>query len=311
MREFRKTALESEERNLELIKAGLEREQRKTKRDFESAKEELEEVAFQLSDERAKVVHFQKEREDPSIKSVVLLGLTGDGKSTFANRLVGDTSEEGTDGPFKTSFSAKSETQLILKVLKEMHGQKLAVVDTPGIEDAGGRDREHINNLVSYLRGCAGVNQFFLVKTICNPRLSMTYQSMLTRLEQILGKEFWNFTTIVLTGVEGRYVNKSEQHKRDLSEFIQQKYPCGPLRTVLIGFDGYEEVIQEIVRNIPDRKFQSEQLKSPIDELEQKKVELTPRVDELARETDKLELKIENICRQIEDVRQQLRALSG
>lgn len=43
-----------------------------------------------------------------NVKSLVLLGVTGNGKSTFANRLCGDKSRKAKKGPFKASNRAKS-----------------------------------------------------------------------------------------------------------------------------------------------------------------------------------------------------------
>ena len=47
--------------------------------------------------------------KDPSIVQLVLLGKTGDGKSTFGNRLCGDhASKKGNEGPFEASRKLKS-----------------------------------------------------------------------------------------------------------------------------------------------------------------------------------------------------------
>ena len=48
------------------------------------------------------------EIKDPNIKQLVLLGKTGDGKSTFGNRLTGDTSTYGNKGPFKATNDTSS-----------------------------------------------------------------------------------------------------------------------------------------------------------------------------------------------------------
>ena len=48
------------------------------------------------------------EIDDPNIMNFVLLGKTGDGKSTFGNRLCGDTSKDGDQGPFEASNDTQS-----------------------------------------------------------------------------------------------------------------------------------------------------------------------------------------------------------
>lgn len=45
---------------------------------------------------------------DQNTKFIVVLGITGDGKSTLCNRLYGDKSDEGDEGPFKTDTSVNS-----------------------------------------------------------------------------------------------------------------------------------------------------------------------------------------------------------
>ena len=59
------------------------------------------------------------------------------------------------------------------------------MVDTPGIFDLNGADKENAMNLVKHLRGCGGANTFVV---ICKPtRLDYTFQGMLAKLNILLG----------------------------------------------------------------------------------------------------------------------------
>ena len=53
-------------------------------------------------------VHVISEIKNPNIKQLILLGKTGDGKSTFGNRLCGDRSKFGDQKPFKSTNDPQS-----------------------------------------------------------------------------------------------------------------------------------------------------------------------------------------------------------
>ena len=102
---------------------------------------ELLDLDEKISDEEKSLVNFDDEKNDPNAKIIILLGNTGDGKSTFGNRLCGDTSMMANQGPFRTSSDYNSCTQNLSKHKTEINGKKITVVDAPGFNDTEGRDR--------------------------------------------------------------------------------------------------------------------------------------------------------------------------
>lgn len=103
---------------------------------------QLVKLQQQVDEEEASInSDFSEERENSSTKIIILLGITGDGKSTFGNRLVGDASKMGNEGPFKTSAKCSSCTQHLFKYQTTTNGHKISVVDTPGWNDSDGNDR--------------------------------------------------------------------------------------------------------------------------------------------------------------------------
>ena len=65
--------------------------------------------------EEKKLIKFNYEINDRNVLQLLLYSPTGHGKSTFANRLFGDRSYDGNEGPFQVSDDVDSETQNIQK----------------------------------------------------------------------------------------------------------------------------------------------------------------------------------------------------
>ena len=104
-------------------------------------KQELVDIGAQIEEEEKLLVHFPEEYNDRSRKIVVLIGNTGDGKSTVGNRLCGDESEMAEEGPFETSDQSQSCTQTLSKERTQIGDMQLTVVDAPGWNDSEGKDR--------------------------------------------------------------------------------------------------------------------------------------------------------------------------
>jgi predicted GTPase len=73
---------------------------------------------------------------------VVILGKTGNGKSSTINQLIGES-------VFKTVADSSSVTQTCEGVSFELSGQKVLLVDTPG--KVASLERVHSTSFISYL----------------------------------------------------------------------------------------------------------------------------------------------------------------
>eukprot|EP01084_Bolivina_argentea_P274543 467988_1 len=219
-----------------------------------------------------------EEIKDPNIKQLVLLGITGDGKSTFGNRLCGDTSKKGKSAPFKASNSATSETTRIKKQIVDTDVARVAVVDTPGIFDSSGDDRFHTNDLIEFLRGCGGVNAFILVKTRFPPRFEDTYKNVLQNLEALFGRDFWKYVIFVLTHTKGKEaVDKNFQQytttfrNRVYEEMSINKSDASLPFIGIDSFENYKKPLRELIEILPNDRFKCDELRSPLQELQLKK----------------------------------------
>merc|ERR1712087_213688 len=158
--------------------------------DYEVLRDAVNLLADQIQKEEKEIDEFKVERINKSAKVIILMGRTGGGKSTFSNRLSGDTSVLGDQGPSIASASCKSVTQENSKQLITFGDHLIAVVDTPGVGDSYGRDREHSNRLCAYLKGCGGINAFVVVCNGACPRFDAHFKQMLQQYDLMAERRF-------------------------------------------------------------------------------------------------------------------------
>jgi len=269
------------------------------------------EIKKQVDEEESRLLkYYGVELNDPNIKQIVLLGPTGNGKSTLANRLCNDESEDGNEGDFKVSHGHKSETQKInKKVIKcKIIDEVISLLDTPGYFDSEGNDRFHCNNLVEFLKGCGGINAFCIVKMKIPPRFDKAYQNMLKELEEMLGRAVWKHVVLVITGVDDKKSKREfPQWSKDWVEALRKEMQLNefeaPLPIVGIGnLENYENGIKELFEyGIPSTKYQCNQLRSPLDVLKMDMNNKKLNLDDITNDAQRVEKEIKALEKAIED----------
>jgi len=278
--------------------------QRTEKRaDLDKAREQAGTLAAEVATEEKAIAEFRVERLDKATKIVILLGKTGAGKSTFSNRLSGDKSKFGDQGPCKTSGRGKSETQTHTKQLVSLgddSGVQIAIVDTPGYADSAGRrrDRRHSDMLCAYLQGCGGINAFVLVHNGAETRICGNFQKMVKEYEAMFGMDFWSRLIIVATRVEG--LTKEQFDADVLAQDIRDALELDvELPIIPIGSQDYAASIANFAKQIPSERHQFKSIVSPIDELKQQHAVAEDKANTIARKVAEIEAKIANVDCQI------------
>jgi len=261
--------------------------------------DKLSEIRAQIVAEQAQLVHFPRDY-DRTASILVFVGNTGDGKSTVCNRMCGDESDMADDGEFETSDQATSCTQEMAKQTRQIGDAKLTVVDAPGWNDSEGKDREHANNLCAYLYGCGGVNNFVLVRNSANFRFDANFKLMLERYFNMFGDAFWKHLIVVLTRVdsglaERQFVQRGgvDAMKQEIYEKFDLDAEQYPIPVVPIGLDQYTEAIQRIVDSVSAERFECEQIKSPLSDLEAREVEILRVEQEKKQKLDAVQAELQ------------------
>eukprot|EP01084_Bolivina_argentea_P110628 197488_1 len=247
--------------------------------------DKLVNLAAQMSLEQKQVERFELERTDKTNKIIIAFGdRTGAGTSTFCNRVVGDKSEFGNNGPFKTSSGSETCTQEFCKFVAEIDNKNITIVDSPGIDGSDGCYRKHGNDLCKYLKRCGGINTFVLVMSSINVRLGML-QSMLEQYSNIFGDEFFKRLIIVVTRVDSDVSHRQFVESKlveTLRKDVCTKFNLNiDIPVIPIGANNYEDSIATLIEKIPSDKFTCNHIQSPIHELKMQHANIVIQYDDL------------------------------
>ena len=238
--------------------------------------------------------------KEKAVKSVVLLGESGTGKSSIGNCLLGLDSTEG----FKVSRGTNSCT----KETRELPGcwvtnqKECAIIDTPGLNDSDNEDTEHIRRIVEFLRRREQVNSFLVVRNGHNPRMNHSFKSMLSTFELALGEHFWHNVILIVSSYDGFGDDPDEQLSiRRWKKRIQEIFPKSanaPLETVVLApkmkdHVRFKDNVEQLWKLIAAMgSFECKDLSAVMTELDEKREKIRDLLKELARLKNLAETKV-------------------
>eukprot|EP01083_Nonionella_stella_P151066 482253_1 len=276
---------------------------------YDTMSHEIQILEQQLVVERRLIItDFDEEHKDENSKIVILIGNTGDGKSTFGNRLLNDESESADEGQLTVGHGADSCTQRLSNPERtQINGVSIAVIDAPGWSDTNMDDRMHENNLCAYLRGCGGINRFVLVRNASNCRFDANLQNILRRYADMFGDAFWSHLIVILTHVDSGIPER--QYARGQKAETLIKRICTQFRldrnridipVFPVGLDKYKQTIHQFVECLRNSdKFECDAIKSPLDHLQDQVHQKNNERDEIERALDTIRASQESIQKEI------------
>jgi len=130
------------------------------------------------------------------VKRIILCGITGAGKSTITNHILGQTAAV-------VGNSTTSETSEITVHKGKWFGKMdIQVVDTMGFVDTEGREGDFLLQLARFLRNLkqeGGLTCVLVLIPCTETRFNMTYKNSLFVITKLLGEEVWQRTRFVST----------------------------------------------------------------------------------------------------------------
>ncbi|CAG8577503.1 10427_t:CDS:2 [Ambispora leptoticha] len=148
-------------------------------------------------------------------RNILLIGRTGNGKSTLANVLVNKEGEF--EEVFKEGHGSASETRKISDKLFEINGIKYRIIDTPGLGDTRLSKIETLQEIAKvYDKVKDGLNQIFFVN---NGKFTPEEVETYNTLKEILFDEnITKYTSIVRTNF-AEFENE-EECKKDIQSLL-------------------------------------------------------------------------------------------
>ena len=140
-----------------------------------------------------------------NVHNIVLIGETGNGKSSLGNFILGSSEFEVSEDP---DSCTKDTIQKISKLDPEV-----GVVDTPGLQDSNGEDKQNYDKMLKIFEEIKHLHFIVVVLNFNNTRLTSSIQFMLKFLCSVFPKNFSLHVGIVFTHYDYDYQTKIYEKK--------------------------------------------------------------------------------------------------
>ena len=154
--------------------------------------------------------------------NIIVLGETGNGKSSFCNCVL-------KKNKFSVSDDTKSETKETIGYYDD--NNNIFMIDTPGLQDSEGTDKQHLVQLIDYVKKQTHLQAVLIIFNFHQPRFPQNIKTMIKLLCNAFPQtDFWNHVGLVFTRFfdympeshKQKKANFSEKYNKEIEKLIKE-----------------------------------------------------------------------------------------